>query len=116
MNLLTDWNERDDPTNLRRVEAFRSTRGMERYDTARAATFEHFLETFIRNKNRYDPELISRFSVPPHMQQSADQRNLQIEDLAGLKIVYREKVVLPKLEYFTVARDSFFLPLTPQAE
>ena len=116
VRLLRNWTMRGDSVNLRSVEDFREASGMDRHDPAAATTFRNFLTTFVRNKNRYDPELISLFSVPPHMQQAADQRNLQVADLRGLKIVYREKVVLPDLTYFTVARDSFYLPLLPQSD
>ncbi|MGB3799898.1 MAG: hypothetical protein WA952_08765 [Lewinella sp.] len=114
VNVLSEWTAGADSANLQRVEAFRNTSGMARYDTAQTTTFKHFLTTFIQNKNAYDPELISHFSVPPHMQQADDQRNLQVENLVGLKIVYREKVVLPDLKYHSVARDSFYLALQPE--
>ena len=111
LTLLRDWSSRTDVDNRILVEEFREHDGMDRYDEGRAATFRHFVTTFINNKNRYDPQWISRLSVPPHMQQGRDQRNLQLADADHLKIVYGERVVLPGLTYFPIVQDTLRLPL-----
>lgn len=114
LTLLRGWPAHTDAENLRRIEAFRQSDGMDRYDERRAATFQNFAASFVRNKNRYDPDWISHLAVPPHMQQGMDQRNLQVDDLDHLKIVYQEKVALPGLEYFPIAADTLIVSLSTQ--
>ncbi|WP_420457971.1 hypothetical protein [Neolewinella sp.] len=113
LGLLRDWSSRSAEDNQTLLDDFRNQAGMERYDEADAKEFLAFLTSFISNKNAYDPELISLLAVPPHMQQGPNQRNLHKAGLHHLKVVYREKVILPGLRYQTVAQDSFSLSLTP---
>jgi len=111
LELIEGWGAYNADDNRRHIEEFRSRKGLARYDEKTATEFFSFLRTFINNKNAYDPKVISYLSVPPHMQQGEDHRNLQVPGLARLKITYEEKAILPGLEYYPVRRDSFFLPL-----
>lgn len=111
LKLVEQWSEATTEDNLGIIEEFRRRKGSARYDEDKARRFRDFLVTFISNKNRYDPKLISNFSVPPHMQQGPDQRNLQVADLDHLAVIFEEKAILPGLQYEPIKRDSFFISL-----
>lgn len=111
------YGRQPDAADLTIFEQLRTERGMERFDAEKTARFRRFLTDFIGSKNRYDPELISHFASPPHMQQGLDQRNLTVENLSHLRVVMREKAILPGLRYVPLRQDSFFLSFdqpTPQ--
>lgn len=96
-----------DTTDLSLFEQLRTEKGMDRFDEEKNTRFRKFLYDFIESKNSYDPQFISKFASPPHMQQGPDQRNFQVENLDRLEVVLQEKAVLPGLRYVPVRRDSF---------
>ena len=105
MRMIKQWPDLPHPARLDSISHLRSV-AQERYNERTAEEFIGFLRKFITNKNEYDPQFISRLASPPHMQQGQDQRNLQMKDLAALRIVYEEKIVLPRLEYAPVRSDT----------
>ena len=113
LDLVEAWPDRSAAANREVLDDYRTRAGMARYDAERNAAFVNFLRTFVRNKQAYDPYLISLLSTPPHMQQGAGQGNFTVPRAVGIHVDFTEKVVLPRLGYLPIRRDSFYVPLTP---
>ena len=109
--LTAAWGEHPNEENIKNVNAYRSAHGMDDYQREKSDRFIHFLQTFTRNKLEHDPQLISLIDVPLHMAQGENQQNLSFADAWAIKVVYEEKVVLPKLQVFTLMKDSTTISL-----
>ena len=112
LSIVNDWQNNRSVENSDKITDYREQKGIVNYEQTTKNKFVNFLVTFIQNKNNDDPWLISKLSVPPHMQQGPDHRNFQIDKLSHLKIRFQEKVILPKLNYLPMRKDSLIIPIS----